>query len=53
LTSYPKMGMVNDHHRGFRRLTTGSHIAFYQVVDDAVPIVRVLHGRQEPELHLP
>ncbi|HWI86796.1 MAG TPA: type II toxin-antitoxin system RelE/ParE family toxin [Sphingomonas sp.] len=53
LTNYPNMGMADEHHPGFRRLITGSHIAFYELRDDVILIVRVLHGSQEFERHLP
>ena len=37
---------------GARSLTIESHTLFYRVTCDAVEIIRVLHGRQDPQRHL-
>ncbi len=37
---------------GVRRLPIESHTLFYRVTTDTVEIIRVLHGRQDPPLHL-
>ncbi len=37
---------------GMRSLPVASHILFYSVTPDAVEVIRVLHGRQDPRQHL-
>ena len=35
-----------------RSLTVESHILFYRVTANSVEIIRILHGRQDPQRHL-
>jgi toxin ParE1/3/4 len=35
-----------------RSLPVESHILFYRVTPDTIEIIRVLHGRQDPQRHL-
>jgi len=35
-----------------RSLTIQSHIVFYRVIPGLIEIIRVLHGRQDPQRHL-
>ncbi len=35
-----------------KSLPIGSHTLFYRVTTDTVEIIRVLHGRQDPQRHL-
>lgn len=37
---------------GARSLQIESHALFYRVTTDTVEIIRVLHGRQDPQRHL-
>jgi toxin ParE1/3/4 len=37
---------------GVRKLTVGSHVAFYRVEGDIVRILRILHQRMDPARHL-
>lgn len=37
---------------GVRSLPIESHTLFYRVTADTVEIIRVLHGRQDPQRHL-
>ena len=48
-----ELGMKRDHVRGgYRVLFLGSHAVYYTVAADTVHIIRVLHGRMDPERHL-
>lgn len=38
---------------GVRSLGIGSHIVFYRITTDTAEIIRLLHGRQDPQRHLP
>lgn len=37
---------------GYRKFPEGSHLIYYRVTD-MVEIIRILHGRMDPESHLP
>jgi toxin ParE1/3/4 len=37
---------------GSRSLPIESHTLFYRVTPDTIEIIRVLHGRQDPQRHL-
>jgi toxin ParE1/3/4 len=53
ITEQPLMGLErSDLLPGVRRLPIESHTLFYRVTTDTVEIIRVLHGRQDPPLHL-
>ena len=53
LTEQPLMGVERpDLLPGARSLPIESHILFYRVTTDTVEIIRVLHGRQDPQQHL-
>ena len=41
-----------DVGAGFRRMEQGKHVLFYKVESDGVLVVRVLHRRMLPRLHL-
>lgn len=54
LASQPELGRVYLELPPYRRLMCGKHALFYRVTEDAtVLVVRVLHVRMLPELHLP
>lgn len=53
LTEQPLMGVErSDLLLGVRSLPIESHILFYRVTTDTIEIIRVLHGRQDPQRHL-
>lgn len=53
LADNPELGTRRDYVRdGYRVLCIGSHAAYYAVTPDTVHIIRVLHGRMDPERHL-
>jgi toxin ParE1/3/4 len=53
LADNPKIGMKRDYVRdGYRVLFVASHAVYYTVASDAVHIIRVLHGRMDPDRHL-
>jgi toxin ParE1/3/4 len=53
LTEQPLMGVDRTELLpGTRSLPIESHTLFYRVTTDTVEIIRVLHGRQDPQRHL-
>ena len=53
LTEQPLMGVERPELLpGVRSLPIESHTLFYRVNTDTVEIIRVLHGRQDPQRHL-
>lgn len=53
LAANPGMGKACDHIRmGYRRRPVGSHVIFYRTAEDAIDIVRILHGCTDFERHL-
>jgi toxin ParE1/3/4 len=53
LTEQPLMGVERPELLpGVRSLPIESHALFYRVTTDTVEIIRVLHGRQDPQRHL-
>ena len=53
LTQQPLMGIErNELLPEARSLPIESHILFYRVTVNTVEIIRVLHGRQDPQRHL-
>ncbi|MBF6284489.1 type II toxin-antitoxin system RelE/ParE family toxin (plasmid) [Nocardia farcinica] len=50
----PGIGRACEELRpGYRRLPTGSHTLYYRITEDGVvAIVRILHQRMDPDLHL-
>ncbi len=53
LTQQPLMGAErNELLPEVRSLPIDSHTLFYRVTTDTVEIIRVLHGRQDPQRHL-
>jgi len=53
LTEQPLMGVERPELLpDARSLPIVSHILFYRVTKDTVEIIRVLHGRQDPQRHL-
>ena len=50
LVVYPSSGPLRDDIApGIRHLVIGEYLTFYRVGEDAVEILRVLHGRREIE----
>ena len=53
LTEQPLTGVERpDLLPDMRSLPIESHTLFYRATEDAVEIIRVLHGRQDPQRHL-
>ena len=53
LTELPLMGVERPELLpGARSLPIESHTLFYRVSTNTVEIIRVLHGRQDPQRHL-
>lgn len=53
LTEQPFMGIERPELLpDVRSLAIQSHTVFYRVVAKRIEIIRVLHGRQDPERHL-
>lgn len=53
LTEQPLLGVERPELLpGTRSLVIESHALFYRVTTDKVEIIRVLHGRQDPQRHL-
>ena len=53
LTEQPLIGVKRpDLLPDMRSLPIESHTLFYRVTSDTVEIIRVLHGRQDPQRHL-
>ena len=53
LTEQPLMGVERPELLpGARSLPVESHTLFYRVSTNTVEIIRVLHGRQDPQRHL-
>ncbi len=49
----PQMGRTRqDIDERTRSFVHQSHVVFYEIEDDMVLILRVLHGRQDPARHL-
>lgn len=47
------LGIQRDHVRdGYRVLFVASHAVYYTVTSTTIHIVRILHGRMDPERHL-
>lgn len=53
LTDNPLMGSdCSDLLQGARRLITGRHVAFYEVDERAILVIRVLHQSMDMPRHL-
>ena len=53
LTEQPLLGVDRSELlAGARSLPIESHTLFYRVTPDTVEVIRVLHGRQDPQRHL-
>jgi toxin ParE1/3/4 len=53
LADYPEIGVARaDLVPAVRSLPVGEHRIFYQILDDRISIVRVLHHAMDAERHL-
>ena len=53
LTEHPEMGVMRDELLpAIRSLSVDSHVVFYRLQELQVQIVRILHARQDPQLHI-
>ena len=49
----PQLGTACDHIRtGYRRSRVGRHVVYYHMTDYGIAVVRILHDRMLPTLHL-
>lgn len=54
LTTQPNIGVLRPElGNDLRSFVAKQHVVCYRLTLNQVQIVRVLHGRQEPELHVP
>ena len=53
LPDNPKVGRSCENLRpGYFRMEQGKHVVFYRIDDDGIVVVRILHVRMLPRLHL-
>jgi toxin ParE1/3/4 len=53
LARFPELGRSrNDIAVGYRSIVQGSHVVLYRVTRRHLVVVRVLHGRMDPDRHL-
>jgi toxin ParE1/3/4 len=52
LASGRKRGRVVDVRPGYLKHPCGAHMIYFRDREDAVEIIRILHGRQDVERHL-
>jgi len=53
LTEQPKMGIEREELLpGMRSFPVDSHVVFYRLQQSQVEVVRILHGRQDPQRHI-
>jgi toxin ParE1/3/4 len=53
LAGNPELGIKRDYVRDeYRVLFVGSHAVYYTVTPTTIHVIRVLHGRMDPERHL-
>ncbi len=53
LADNPDLGIRRDYVRdGYRVLFVASHAVYYTATPTTIHIIRVLHGRMDPEKHL-
>jgi toxin ParE1/3/4 len=53
LTEHPRMGIDRATLApAMRSLSVGSHVVFYRLQAAHIEIVRILHGRQDPQRHI-
>lgn len=49
----PMLAASCDHVRsGYRRRSVGQHVLFFRTTDYGVAVIRILHRRMEPLVHL-
>jgi toxin ParE1/3/4 len=53
LARSPELGRARDEIAvGYRSVVQGSHVVFYRTTRRNLVVVRVLHGRMDPDRHL-
>lgn len=53
LGEYPELGKRCDYIRdGYRAFQISQHVVYYTVTESAIHVIRVLHGRMDPDRHL-
>ncbi len=53
LTEHPERGIERDELlSAMRSITLESHVIFYRTKNQQLELIRVLHGRQDPQRHI-
>lgn len=53
LTEHPEIGLDRKElFSGIRSYPVDSHVLFYRLQKSNVEVIRVLHGRQDPQRHI-
>lgn len=53
LQENPKLGRPRDDVRaGYRSLSVNQHMIYYNISQSTIHIVRVLHGKMDPDRHV-
>ncbi len=53
LCNFPHIGKSRDNIRaGYRSIRVNKHLIYYQIIDQTIAIIRILHERMEPENYL-
>ena len=53
LTEHPERGIERDELlSALRSITIDSHVIFYRTKNQQLEVIRVLHGRQDPQRHI-
>jgi toxin ParE1/3/4 len=53
LARFPVLGRPRDEMApGYRSIVQGAHVVFYRTAARELVIVRILHGRMDPDRHL-
>jgi toxin ParE1/3/4 len=53
LARFPVLGRPRDEMApGYRSIVQGAHVVFYRTTARELVIVRILHGRMDPDRHL-
>jgi len=53
LTEQPKIGIERTALLlNMRSLVIKKHIVFYRIINNNIEIIRILHARQDPQLHV-
>ncbi len=51
IASNPGIGLPSEHYPEYMRFPHGKHIIYYEVKEDFVLIVHIVHGSVDPDNH--